>query len=63
MQTTYKALAHRAGCIRKKYRLAPLEAASCALWLAGVHPDRLNAEATRMIEIKNRRYQKPCSTY
>ncbi len=34
-QGRYKSLAHRAGCIRKKYRLTPAEAAWSVLWLAG----------------------------
>lgn len=58
MKLTYKSLAHQAGCIRKKYKLPPFEAACCALWLSGVPEDRLLPCAERMTEIKNRRYHK-----
>lgn len=58
MKTAYKVLAHRAGCMRKKYRLSPFEAACSALWLAGAKESRLSACAEHMVEIKNRRYQK-----
>ena len=55
---TYKALAHDAGCIRKKYKLPPFEAACCALWLAGVKEKDLIPYAERMTEIKSKKYQK-----
>lgn len=58
MKMLYKALAHSAGCIRKKYKLPPFEAACCALWLAGVKKEDLIPYAERMTEIKARRYQK-----
>ena len=58
MKLTYKALAHDAGCIRKKYKLSPFEAACCALWLAGVKREDLIPYAERMTEIKARRYKK-----
>lgn len=53
------ALFHQAGCIRKKHRLSPFEAAWCALWLRGVPEADIPAFAARMTEIKNRRYKTP----
>lgn len=58
MSETYKALAHRAGCLRKKYKLSPFEAACCSLWLAGVRADRLDKLAEQMAEEKAARYKK-----
>lgn len=58
MSEKYKALAHRAGCIRKQYKLPPYEAACCALWLAGVSADRLDKLAKQMAEEKAARYTK-----
>lgn len=58
MKISYKALAHHAGCIRKKYKLLPFEAACCALWLAGFREEHILPYAERMVEIKNRRYSK-----
>ena len=58
MNETYKALAHRAGCIRKQYKLSPFEAACCALWLAGARADRLDKLAQHMAEEKAARYSK-----
>lgn len=51
------ALLHLAGCIRKKHRLSPFEAACCALWLRGVPEADIPALAARITEIKNRRYK------
>lgn len=61
MSEKYKALAHRAGCIRKQYKLPPYEAACCALWLAGVSADRLDRLAKQMAEEKAARYTKGVS--
>ena len=58
MSEKHKALAHRAGCIRKQYKLTPYEAACCALWLAGVSTDRLDKLAKQMAEEKAARYKK-----
>ena len=58
MSEKYKALAHRAGCIRKQYKLSPYEAACCALWLAGIREDRLDKLAAKMAEDKATRYTK-----
>lgn len=58
MKETYKNLAHSAGCIRKKYKLTPFEAACCALWLAGAKESELIPYAERMAEIKARKYEK-----
>jgi hypothetical protein len=55
MELTYKALAHRAGCTRKKYKLAPLEAAWCTLWLAGVREEDMPKLAERMTQLKNQK--------
>ena len=55
MELTYKALAHRAGCIRKKYKLTPLEAAWCTLWLAGVNDEDMPQLAERMAQLKNQK--------
>lgn len=57
MKSTYRSLAHQAGCIRKKHRLSPFEAAWCALWLQGFPEADIPALATCMTEIKNRRYK------
>jgi hypothetical protein len=61
MSEKYKALAHRAGCIRKQYKLTPYEAACCVLWLAGVSADRLDRLAKQMAEEKAARYTKGVS--
>lgn len=58
MSEKYKALAHRAGCIRKQYKLTPYEAACCALWLAGVSTDQLDRLAEQIAEEKAARYKK-----
>lgn len=58
MSEKYKALAHRAGCLRKKYKLSPFEAACATLWLAGVRADRLDKLAEQMVEEKAARYKK-----
>lgn len=57
MDQTYKALAHRAGCIRKRYKLTPLEAAWCALWLAGTAEADIPVLAEKLAELKAKRYQ------
>jgi len=41
MKVCYHTLAHRAGCVRKKYKLTPFEAACCVLWLLGVEETRI----------------------
>lgn len=53
------ALLHQAGCIRKKHRLSPFEAAWCALWLRGIPEADIPSLAARMTEIKDRRYKTP----
>lgn len=58
MNEKYKALAHRAGCLRKKYKLSPYEAACCSLWLAGASVNRLDKLAEAMAAQKAARYQK-----
>ena len=58
MSEKYKALAHRAGCIRKKYKLSPYEAACCALWLEGVSAKGLDRPAAKIAEEKAARYVK-----
>lgn len=59
---TYLRLAHRAGCIRKKHRFTPLEAAWSVLWLAGAEEgniSRLAAEMDRLRQEKEtRKYEK-----
>lgn len=52
MNGRYKALAHRAGCIRKKHRLIPYEAACCALWLLGAEEERIPELAELMQELR-----------
>lgn len=58
MSEKYKALAHQAGCLRKKYKLSPYEAACCALWLAGASVNRLDKLADAMAAQKAARYTK-----
>lgn len=58
MNEKYKALAHQAGCLRKKYKLSPYEAACCSLWLAGASVNRLDKLAEQMAEEKAARYKK-----
>lgn len=48
----YHALAHRAGCIRKKYKLTPYEAACCVLWLLGVEEEKVDVLAELMQELR-----------
>lgn len=55
MEMTYKSLAHRAGCIRKKYKLTPVEAAWCALWLAGAKETAIPALAQAMAALKSQK--------
>ena len=52
MDKTYKTLAHRAGCIRKKYKLTPYEAVCCALWLVGEREENLDRAADRILAWK-----------
>ncbi len=52
MKRHYFALAHQAGCIRKKYKLTPQEAAACVLWLAGVEQDKLAPLAELMQRLR-----------
>lgn len=54
-QGTYNRLAHRAGCIRKRYRLSPLEAAWCALWLSGAAEQEIPALALEMDRLRRQR--------
>lgn len=58
MEQTYKALAHRAGCMRKKYKLTPLEAAWCVLWLEGAGEECIAGLADQMVRLKAQRYEK-----
>lgn len=58
MGETYKTLSHRAGCMRKKYKLTPLEAAWCVLWLEGAGEERIASLANQMVRIKAQRYEK-----
>ena len=58
MNKKYKALAHQAGRLRKKYKLSPDEAACCSLWLAGASVNRLDKLAEQMAEEKAARYKK-----
>lgn len=55
MELTYKVLAHRAGCMRKTYKLTPLEAAWCVLWLVGVDEIDIPELAERITELKARK--------
>lgn len=48
MKVNYNVLAHRAGCMRKKYKLTPYEAAGCVLWLLGAEEARIPELAERM---------------
>ncbi len=57
MGRTYKALAHRAGCIRKKYKLTPAEAAWWVLWLEGACEDDIPKLVELMAELKGQRYR------
>ncbi len=57
MKQTYKNLANRAGCIRRKYKLTPLEAAWCALWLAGVDEPNISGLADLMDSMRAERYK------
>lgn len=54
MQKDVKTLAHWAGCIRKKYKLTPYEAAWCALWLAGEPGKRIPGLAEQLINQKGK---------
>lgn len=54
MKACYHALAHRAGCIRKKYKLIPYEAACCVLWLLGAEEKRIPELAELMQELRIR---------
>ncbi len=54
MDEKRKALAHRAGCLRKKYRLAPCEAAWCTLWLAGTRKEKILRLAELLLEGKEK---------
>ncbi len=51
----YAALAHQAGCIRKRYRLTPLEAAWCTLWLAGAEESEIPALVQQMDKLRTDR--------
>lgn len=53
----YQALAHRAGCIRKKYRLTPFEAACCALWLSGTEEEKIPTLAEEMDKLRKERWK------
>lgn len=53
----YQALAHRTGCIRKKYRLTPFEAACCALWLSGAEEEKIPALAGEMDKLRKERWE------
>ncbi|UNI72475.1 MAG: hypothetical protein [Chaetfec virus UA24_244] len=52
MKNRYSALAHRAGCIRKKYKLTPYEAVCCTLWLTGAREKDMPELARRMLAIR-----------
>lgn len=52
MKGRYHDLAHRAGCIRKKYKLTPYEAACCVLWLSGVEESRIAELAAYMQNLR-----------
>lgn len=55
MSKSYNELAHRAGCIRKKYRLTPGEAAWCTLWLLGAGEDKISQLAETMDKLRKRK--------
>lgn len=54
-QNKKKPLAHRAGVLRKKYKLTPFEAAVCALWLSGAEEEKIPALAEEMDRLRRER--------
>ncbi len=55
MDEKRKALAHQAGCLRKKYKLVPYEAAWCTLWLFGVKEKQIPLLSEEMTAEKKRK--------
>lgn len=56
----YDHLAHRAGCIRKRYRLTPFEAAVCVLWLQGAAERDIPELAQKMQDIRKGKRVSQC---
>lgn len=56
----YDHLAHKAGCLRKRYRLTPSEAAACALWLQGTAERDIPELAQKMQDIRKRKWVSQC---
>lgn len=53
MKIGFRQLVHRAGCIRKKYKLTPEEAAYCTLWLTGAREQALDKLAGGLVKLRN----------
>lgn len=60
VEARYADLAHKAGCLRKRHKLTPMEAAACVLWLHGAAEKDIQRLSQQMQEIKKERWKKQC---
>lgn len=55
MQERIKRFSHRAGCLRKKYKLTPIEAVWCALWLSGAEEEKIPSLSVKVLNDRNQK--------